>query len=152
MSLESTLNELNEYMGKECFLGEWIEITQERIDNFAKSTDDYQWIHVDPEQAKNGPFGKTIAHGFLTLSLLPYYFYQVPFKYEGATFRMNYGLNKVRFLAPVPVGSKLRDRIILTGAEVQQGNRLLMTTSHTIEIEGNDTPACIAEALGLIVF
>lgn len=152
MSLESTLKELNAFQGKECFLGEWIEITQERIDNFAKSTDDYQWIHVDPEKAKNGPFGKTIGHGFLTLSLIPYYFYQVPFKYEGSTFRMNYGLNKVRFLAPVPVGSKIRDRIVLISAEEQAGNRVLMTTKHTMEIEGNDTPALIAEALGLIMF
>lgn len=152
MSLESTMDELNEKLGKEILLGDWIEINQERIDMFAECTSDKQWIHVDPEKAKEGPFGKTLAHGFLIASFVPYYFYQVPFKYEGSKFRMNYGINRVRFLEPVPVGSRIRDRIMLVGAEERPNNRILMTTSHTFEIEGNETPACVVEISGIIAF
>lgn len=152
MSLQSTLDEMNAVMGTECFIGDWIEITQEQINMFAESTTDKQWIHVDPERAKNSPFGKTIAHGFLTLSHIPYFAYQIPFEYKDSKFRMNYGLDKVRFLAPVPVGSRIRDRIVMKAAEERPGNKLMMITSHTFEIEGSETPACVADLLAMIIF
>jgi acyl dehydratase len=107
---------------------------------------------VDPEKAAKGPFGKTIAHGFLTLSHLPFFSYQVPLKFEGSQMSINYGLDKVRFLNPVISGSKIRDRIVLSALEEKPGNRLLVTQTHTIEIEGQEKPACIAEALAMIFF
>lgn len=152
MSLESTMDELNAKLGQEILLGDWIEISQERIDMFAECTHDKQWMHTDPVMAQNGPSGTTVAPGFLIASFVPYYFYQVQFKYEGSKYRMNYGIEKVRFITPVPVGSRIRDRIVLSGAEVRPGNRILMSTSHTFEIEGVDDPACIVEISGIIAF
>jgi len=140
------------YIGKEVFVSDWTQVTQDQINKFAESTMDHQWIHVDKEQAAKGPFGTTIAHGFLTLSHLPFFSYQVPLKAEGAKMSINYGLDKVRFLNPVPSGSKIRDRIVLKALEQKPGNRLLVTQTHTIEIEGQDKPACIADALGMIFF
>src|SRR3982751_45968 len=107
MTVEVPVAELPSWIGKEIGPGEWHEITQERVDLFAESTGDHQWIHVDPERAKDGPFGGTIAHGFLTLSLAPALLGEV-LAVPGATFVVNYGLNRVRFPAPVPVGSKVR--------------------------------------------
>jgi acyl dehydratase len=107
---------------------------------------------VDEEKAAKGPFGKTIAHGFLTLSHLPFFSYQVPLKLEDAQMSINYGLDKVRFINPVISGSKIRDRIVLSAMEEKPGNRLLMKQTHTIEIEGQGKPACIAEALAMIFF
>jgi acyl dehydratase len=104
------------------------------------------------EKAKKGPFGSPIAHGFLTLSHLPFFSYQMPMEYEGAKMSINYGLNKVRFLNPVVVGSKIRDRIVFTAVELKEGNRILMTTTHTMEIQGQEKPACIAESLAMIFF
>jgi acyl dehydratase len=127
-------------------------VTQEQINQFADSTKDHQWIHVDVEKAAKGPFGQTIAHGFLTLSHLPFFSYQVPLKLEGAVMSINYGLDRVRFLNPVVSRAKIRDRIVLTALEEKPGNRLLMTQTHTIEIEGQEKPACIAQALGMVFF
>jgi acyl dehydratase len=107
---------------------------------------------VDVEKAAKGPFGQTIAHGFLTLSHLPFFSYQVPLKMEGAAMTINYGLDRVRFLSPVVSGARIRDRIVLTALEEKPGNRLLMTQTHTIEIEGQEKPACIAQALAMIFF
>jgi len=152
MSLSSALKDMEPYIGKEVFVSDWTQVTQEQINTFADSTMDHQWIHVDKEKAAKGPFGTTIAHGFLTLSHLPFFSYQVPLKLEGAKMSINYGLDKVRFLNPVPSGSKIRDRIVLSALEEKPGNRILMKQTHTIEIEGVDKPACIAEALGMIFF
>ncbi len=152
MSIASVLKDMEPLIGKEIFLSDWTQVTQEQINQFADSTRDHQWIHVDPEKAAKGPFGQTIAHGFLTLSHLPFFSYQAPLKMEGSKMSINYGLDKVRFLNPVISGSKIRDRIILSALEEKPGNRVLMTQTHTIEIEGQDKPACIAEALAMIFF
>jgi acyl dehydratase len=152
MSIASVLKNLEESIGKEIFLSDWTQVTQEQINQFADSTKDHQWIHVDVEKAAKGPFGQTIAHGFLTLSHLPFFSYQVPLKIEGAMMSINYGLDRVRFLNPVVSGAKIRDRIVLTALEEKPGNRLLMTQTHTIEIEGQEKPACVAQALAMIFF
>lgn len=152
MSATANLERMKTQLGQEIFVSDWKEVTQNEINQFAECTGDHQWIHVDLEKAAQGPFGKTIAHGFLTLSLLPYFSYQRPSGYEGAKMGVNYGLNKVRFLTPVPVGSKLRDRMVLSEIEEKPGNRLLVTITHTLEIQGYDKPACIAEALTMVFF
>jgi acyl dehydratase len=152
MSLASVLKDMEKSIGKEIFLSDWTQVTQEQINQFADSTKDHQWIHVDVEKAAKGPFGQTIAHGFLTLSHLPFFSYQVPLKLEGAVMSINYGLDRVRFLNPVVSGAKIRDRIVLTALEEKPGNRILMTQTHTIEIEGQEKPACIAQALGMVFF
>jgi len=123
---------------------EWLEVTQERIDRFAEATGDDQWIHVDPEKAAQGPFGTTIAHGFLTLSLLVKFQNEV--RPERGEFRMgiNYGVNKVRFPAPVPVGSRIRAHFeILEVDEVEGGVQVV--TKGTVEREGEEKPVCVAE-------
>jgi len=152
MSVASVLKDMEKSIGKEIFLSDWTQVTQEQINQFADSTKDHQWIHVDVEKAAKGPFGQTIAHGFLTLSHLPFFSYQVPLKLEGAVMSINYGLDRVRFLNPVVSGAKIRDRIVLTAIEEKPGNRLLMTQTHTIEIEGQEKPACIAQMLGMVFF
>jgi acyl dehydratase len=128
---------------------EWLEITQERIDAFADATDDHQWIHTDPERAAGGPFGGTIAHGYLTLALLPRFMFDV-FTIERLSMAVNYGLDRVRFPAPVPVGSRIRGSIdFVEYREAKMGN--LVTLRFTVEIEGTDRAACIADSLGLMV-
>jgi acyl dehydratase len=125
----------------------WLEITQERIDEFADATGDHQWIHVDPERAAQGPFGTTIAHGFLTLSLLIKFIEEV--RPSSGEFRMgiNYGVNRVRFPAPVPVGSKLRAHFeILEVSDVEGG--IQVVTKGTVEREGGEKPVCVAESIG----
>ena len=120
----------------------WIDVTQERIDGFAEVTGDHQWIHVDPERAKDGPFGTTIAHGYLTLSLLPVASYEVVPRQGGMG--INYGLNRVRFPAPVPVGSRVRATFEVLGVEEQDwGGQATMQA--TVEREGGDKPVCVAE-------
>ena len=139
------LADLAPLVGQEIGVSEWTLVDQARIQRFADATDDQQWIHVDPERAAAGPFGCTIAHGFLTLSLLPKFFYE---GYKVAETRMgiNYGLNKVRFPAPVPVDSRLRARFRLTGFEPIAGGAQL-TVEVTVEREGADKPVCVAESL-----
>jgi acyl dehydratase len=152
MSTTSVLKEMGKFIGKEIFLSDWTEVTQDQINQFADSTKDHQWIHVDAQKAAQGPFGKTIAHGFLTLSHLPFFAYQVPLKMEGSRMLINYGLDKVRFINPVVSGAKIRDRIVLSALEEKPGNRILMTQTHTIEIEGQEKPACVAEMLTMSFF
>jgi acyl dehydratase len=152
MSVASVLKDMEKLIGKEIFVSDWTQVTQEQINQFADSTKDDQWIHVDVEKAAKGPFGKTIAHGFLTLSHLPFFSYQVPLKFEGAKMSINYGLDKVRFINPVVSGAKIRDRIVISALEEKPGDRILMTQTHTIEIEGQEKPACIAQALAMIFF
>jgi acyl dehydratase len=152
MSVATVLKEMEKLIGKEVFVSDWTQVTQEQINKFADSTKDHQWIHVDAEKAAQGPFGKTIAHGFLTLSHLPFFSYQVPLKFEGAKMSINYGLDKVRFINPVVTGAKIRDRIVMSALEEKPGDRILVTQTHTIEIEGQEKPACIAAALAMIFF
>jgi acyl dehydratase len=132
-------------VGKE-LVSDWLEITQARIDEFARATDDPQWIHTDPARAAEGPFGATIAHGFLTLSLVVPFFEQAMPAVEGYRLTLNYGLNRVRFTAPVPSGTRIRGRFRIEGVEEVSGGEQL-TVAVTIEREGQEKPACVAEAL-----
>jgi acyl dehydratase len=152
MSVAAVLKDMEKLIGKEIFVSDWTQVTQEQINQFADSTKDHQWIHVDVEKAAKGPFGKTIAHGFLTLSHLPFFGYQIPIKIEEAKMGINYGLDKVRFINPVVSGAKIRDRIVLFAVEERSDNRILITQTHTIEIEGQEKPACVAQALFMIFF
>jgi acyl dehydratase len=135
--------------GEELGLSDWLEIDQERVDRFADATGDHQWIHVDRERAAAGPFGGTIAHGYLTLSLLPMLSSQV-FSLETPGAKLNYGVNKVRFPHPVHVGSRIRDRVSM-GAVTDLATGKQLTLRHVIEIEGEDKPACVAEAVVLLL-
>jgi acyl dehydratase len=123
----------------------WLVIDQARIDQFAQATDDHQWIHVDPERAEDGPYGGTIAHGLLTLSLLPHVMHKL-YRVDNVAMAINYGFNKVRFITPVPVGSRLRAASKLTAvAEVPGGVQATLTT--TIEVEGAGKPAAVVESI-----
>ncbi len=141
----ATLVELEHMVGKELAVGDWIEVTQERIQRFAEATGDHQWIHVDRERAAAGPFGTTIAHGFLTLSLLPEMSAKA-FEVRDTKMGVNYGLNRVRFPAPVPSGSRLRGHFKLLKYEPLEGGAQL-TVEVKMEREGSDKPVCIAESV-----
>jgi acyl dehydratase len=140
-----TIAELKDLIGQEVGVSEWITVTQERIQLFADATNDHQWIHLDSERAKGGPFGTTIAHGFLTLSLLPE-MAATAFHVRETRMGVNYGLNKVRFPAPVPSGSRLRARFKLIGYQPLDGGAQI-TTEVTMEREGSDKPVCVAESI-----
>lgn len=131
-------------VGDEFGPSEWLEIDQAGIDRFAEATDDPQWIHVDPVRAAEGPFGKTIAHGFLTLSLLVRFWYEVGPQETGYRMGINYGTNKVRFPAPVPVGSRIRGRFTVTAVEEIEGG-IQLTLAALAEREGQEKPVCAAE-------
>jgi acyl dehydratase len=136
-------------VGQEIGVSDWVEISQDRIDQFAEATGDHQWIHVDTERAKTEmPGGKTIAHGYLTLSLIPMFGAEI-LRITGVSRGINYGANKVRFTNMVPVGSKLRARQKLLSAEPRSGG-LQLVNEMTIEIEGQDRPACVAETISMI--
>lgn len=124
---------------------EWLEIAQDRVDLFAEATDDHQWIHVDPERAAGGPFGGTIAHGLLTLSLLPHFTHQL-YSVDNVAMAINYGYNKVRFITPVRVGAKLRARAQIASV-TQLDGAVQATLSTTVEIEGSEKPAAVAESI-----
>ena len=140
------LADLQPLVGQTIGVSDWITVTQQRIQLFADATGDHQWIHLDAERAAKGPFGTTIAHGFLTLSLLPEMSASA-FEVRGTRMGVNYGLNKVRFTSPVPVGSRVRSRAKLLEAKPIDNNGLQLTWTITIEIEGSDKPACIAESI-----
>ena len=142
-----TLAELPPLVGQEVAVTDWLTITQEQVNLFADATGDHQWIHVDVERARAGPFGAPIAHGFLTLSLLPRFF-DMAMTIRQSRLGVNYGLNRVRFTAPVPVGSRLRARMKLLACEPAAPDGLQMTWQVTIEREGADKPVCIAESIG----
>jgi acyl dehydratase len=139
------LDQLKEAEGKELGTSDWHEVTQKDIDTFADVTGDHQWIHIDVDRAKETPFGGTIAHGYYTLSLAPMFSEQI-MKFEGFAFAINYGLNKVRFPAPLPVGNKVRMTAKLAGVEDIQGGAQV-TMALTFETEGGDKPVCVAETL-----
>jgi acyl dehydratase len=144
-------SDLQSLIGQEVGVSKWFEVDQARIDAFAKITEDEQFIHVDPEAAKATPFGGTIAHGFLTLSLASAMSYDAVKPLEGVVMGVNYGFDKLRFLAPVPAGSKIRGRFKLLSAEDKGGGRWLLKHELTVEIDGGDKPALIAEWLGMQV-
>ena len=132
-------------MGEQVGLSNWFTVEQPQIDQFAQATGDHQWIHIDPQRAAQGPFGATIAHGFLTLSLLPMLF-ESSFVIDDVRMGINYGLNKVRFITPVRVGSRIRGRFKVLAFEPLPGGAQL-TVQATIELEGADKPACVAETV-----
>ncbi len=141
--------------GKEEGVGDWMQVTQERINRFADVTEDHQFIHVDPEAAKATPFGTTIAHGFLTLSLLTYLDMSTPkgdpARYEGIVMGVNYGFDKVRFVSPVKVGSRIRAGAVLAKVELK-GNAIQATRTMTVEIEGEQRPAMVADWITRLVY
>lgn len=141
------LAELFEKQGQEFGVGEWVEITQERVDRFADATEDHQWIHVDPERAKDGPYRGTIAHGFLTLSLVLWLGRGLSPRPDGVKLTVNYGLNRVRFPAPVPVGSRVRARVQNLSVEQVTENTVQVINQFTVEVEGGAKPACVAEVI-----
>jgi len=142
-----TIRSLESRVGQEVAVSPWMEITQERIDTFAKAIDDFQWIHVDRERAKKSPFGGTIAHGFLTLSILSH-LSESTFSFADRRMGVNYGLNRVRFTSPVTSGSRVRARFTLAKFEPIEGNGVQVTWNTTVEIEGKDKPALVAEWIG----
>ena len=146
MKIFQTLAELTALVGQEVAVSSWLTVTQQQINLFADATGDHQWIHVDTEKAAKGPFGAPIAHGFLTLSLIPQFF-ESSFEIIGSRMGVNYGLNKVRFTAPVPVGSRLRARMKLLATQAIDNDGVQMTWEVTVEREGLDKPVCVAESL-----
>ncbi|MGV0718137.1 MaoC family dehydratase [Mycolicibacterium sp. XJ662] len=139
------LDELVAAEGTQLGPTDWLEISQERVNLFADATDDHQWIHVDPKRAADGPFGGTIAHGLLTLSLLPRFMHRL-YTVGNITMAINYGYNKVRFITPVKVGAKVRARAELTKVDQLDG-AVQSTMTTTVEIEGADKPAAVAESI-----
>jgi len=142
----ASLRELEKRVGEEVGVSPWVEVTQERIDTFARAIDDLQWIHVDRARAKASPFGGTIAHGFLTLSLLSH-LSERTFGFTDRKMGINYGLNRVRFTSPVPSGARVRARFTLAKYEPLEGG-VQVTWNTVVEIEGKDKPALVAEWLG----
>lgn len=151
----AALADLQSHLNQEVHLSNWFDITQENINKFADATYDHQWIHVDPERAKaESPFGGPIAHGYYTLSLIPYLVGTVDPDaptYDGVVMGVNYGVNRVRFPHHVPVGSRVRSRTVLLGVE-EKGNALQLVNQVTIEIEGVAKPACVAETVSRMYF
>ena len=152
-SLQDALSATKAKIGTEVGVSNWIKVDQKMIDEFAVTTHDEQWIHVDPERAaKETPFGGSIAHGFLTLSLASRFAYDCFAMMPGQVMGTNYGMNKLRFLMPVRAGSNLRGRFTLQDVTARNDTDLLRTNILTIEIDGEETPALVAEWLGLAVF
>lgn len=139
------IDDIKARIGQELGVSDWHEVTQQEIDAFADATGDHQWIHVDPVRASETPFGGTIAHGYYTLSLAPRFSYEL-YEVKNVAFALNYGLNKVRFPAPLPVGSKVRMRAAIASVEDIPGG-IQMATALTFEREGGDKPVCVAETL-----
>ena len=144
--------ELLAAQGETLGTSDWVEVTQDRINTFADATGDHQWIHVDVERAKaESPFGGPIAHGFLTVSLLPMLSWQI-WTVEGTKLAVNYGMNRLRFPSPVPVGSKVRSTAVLTEVTEVSGGGLQLVVSSTVEVEGGSKPACVAEMVSRLYF
>ena len=145
MSTVMTLAELRNAEDVDLGASSWVEITQERVDQFADATDDHQWIHVDPERAKDSPFGGTIAHGYLTLSLMPRFIHEL-LEISDRGMGINYGIDKLRLTAPVPVGSRVRAHMRLAGSEDKAGG-VLHRLEVQVEVEGQDKPALVGTVL-----
>ncbi|MEM5316392.1 MaoC family dehydratase [Paraburkholderia sp. JHI869] len=153
MSLENyRVETLGDFVGRELGVSDWVVVDQDRIDAFAACTGDKQWIHVDVERAKReSPFGGTIAHGYLTLSLLASLAMEIGIVPKDAKAGLNYGLDKVRFMTPVKAGARVRNRVTLESAENKGGGRVLVKTMNTLEIEGEDKPALVAQTLAMLI-
>ena len=147
----STPAEAAAAVGRRVGPSEWLTVEQDRIDLFARATGDHQWIHVDPERAKDGPFGRTIAHGYLTFSLINMFLPQL-FEAKGARMGVNYGAERLRFPAPVPVGTRVRAVGELISADPVGDNAVQTTVRMTIEVEGSDKPGCVADIIGRYYF
>lgn len=141
-----SIEELAACQGELIGHSDWVTVTQDAVNLFADATGDHQWIHVDPERAADGPFGTTIAHGYLTLAMLPQLMHQI-YRLEGVKLAINYGLNKVRFPAPVPVGSKIRAETSVVEVADAGGGAQQVTLSTTVAIDGSAKPACVAESV-----
>ncbi len=146
MKIFDHLMQLKDWVDQEPLTSEWHAISQTQIDQFAQATGDHQWIHVDPEKAKTGPFGTPIAHGFLTLSMIPLFFH-TGFSISDVRMGVNYGLNRVRFTSPVPVNSRLRGSFVLKSCEEIDNQGLQLTWRVHVEREGSDKVVCIAETV-----
>jgi acyl dehydratase len=138
--------ELRAAVGKHLGHSDWLEVTQERIDQFAEATGDHQWIHVDPERARKGPFGTTIAHGYLTMSLVSYFLPRIV-EVRGVSMGVNYGTDRLRFPAPVPVGSRIRAGAELLEAEPTKDGAVQAKIRVTVEVEGQERPGCVVDTL-----
>jgi acyl dehydratase len=145
----SDLSEFSAAVGSQLGPIEWLPITQERVNLFAEATEDHQWIHVDPERAASGPFGGTIAHGLLTLSLLPHFTHQL-YRVENVALAVNYGYNKVRFITPVKVGANVRARAEISNVDRLDG-AVQVTMTVTVEIEGSAKPAAVVESIARFI-
>ena len=146
MRVFKTPHELKEAIGADLGETDWLEIDQNRVNTFAEATGDHQWIHVDEMKAKQGPYGSTIAHGYLTASLVNYFLPQL-LDVQGISMGVNYGVDKIRFPAAVPVGSKIRGKGTLTSVEETKDGGIQSKVTVTIELEGSDRPACIVETI-----
>jgi acyl dehydratase len=142
-----SMEKMKAKIGRELGVTEWLTMDQDRIDKFADCTMDHQWIHVDKDAAAKGPFGQTIAHGYLTVSLIPHFSENFAVIPEDTFMAVNYGMNRLRLINPVKSDAKIRDRIQLSDIAEKSGGRILVTTTHTIEIEGDEKPAMVAETL-----
>ncbi len=151
MNHRAVVEQMRSKIGQEIGVSDWFLIDQNRINQFAACTDDQQWIHADVERAAKGPFGKTIAPGFLALCLIPAMsrYRKIGFDESQVQMLLNYGLNKVRFLTPIPVDSRIRSKMVLINVEEKTPGKVLLTTRHRIEIEGKDDPACVVEIIGM---
>ena len=147
-----TLSNINDFVGRELGVSSWMTVDQSRINQFADCTGDHQWIHVDIERAKReSPFGSAVAHGYLTLALIAPLAMEIGVVPKDAAAGFNYGLDKVRFLAPVRAGARVRLRVVLVGIEPKDEGQLVIKTLNTLEIEGSDKPALVAETLALLI-
>jgi acyl dehydratase len=153
MALEGySLRTIADFVGRPLGVTDWVVVEQKRIDQFAECTDDHQWIHVDVERAaREGAFGSTVAHGYLTLALLARFTYEAGLIPVDASQAFNYGLDRVRFITPVRAGARVRDRVTLLSAEERGPGRVLVKAQHTIEIDGEDKPAMVADVLAMLV-
>ncbi|QBR00874.1 MaoC family dehydratase [Paraburkholderia pallida] len=153
MSMENySIGTLGDFVGRELGVSDWVVVDQARIDAFAACTGDRQWIHVDVERARReSPFGGTIAHGYLSLSLLASLAMEIGIVPKDASAGLNYGLDKVRFMTPVKAGARVRNRVTLASVENKGGGRILINTTNTLEIEGEDKPALIAQTLAMLI-
>ena len=149
---ELTISQLGERVGQELGVSDWVTIDQSRIDKFAACTGDHQWIHVDVERAeRESPYGGAVAHGYLTLAMIAPLSMQIGVIPKDAAAGLNYGVDKARFLAPVPAGARVRLRVVLTGVEPKDGGQAIMKTRNTLEVEGSEKPAVVAETLAFLI-
>lgn len=152
---EAAFQKFQDAIGQSEGAGDWFEVTQDAINQFADLTHDHQFIHVDPEAAKATPFGGTIAHGFFTLSMLTHLSSSIPqdmSRYQGVVMGVNYGFDKVRFVSPVPVGSRIRATSAVSDVQLKDGGRLQVTRTVTVEVDGVERPACVAEWLTQLTY